>query len=169
MKQIRIILVAIAAMFLAVSCYERQFTPATGAVEVTFPTANYPVSFTSEYIYLPVQHLVKSTTAARAVVEFVEGTVTLTDGTTRPVTEFTNDEEGYANGGDIIITDYTVVIPGYDPNDEEQAEESFIPSANIEIRVPQFSTMSSLSLTFNLVGEYLGSSSITTTTVEATR
>ena len=170
MKQIQIFLAAAAVMFMAVSCYQREYVPQTGAVEVEFPSDRVEVSL-AEYIYLPIQQVEKSTTGAKAIYSYDGGTVTLTDGTTREVVVFKNNQEGYENGGDIIFTDESGVlyIRGYDPEDPTESSESFIPSADIEIRVPSFSRMRSLELQFTLVGEYLSPDGNNTVTFVASR
>ncbi len=169
MKKIMIVAAAAAVMMLTFSCYERQFVPTTGEVEVEFANELDTVSLTGEYLYLPVQMVEKSTTGARAMIEFVSGTVTLSDGTTRDAVEFTNDENGYQNGGDFLLTDNMIYISGYDAEDPEQADDSFIPSASFEIRVPEFSSISAISLKFNLTGEYLSDSGVNTTTLVAVK
>ena len=152
MKQIKIIVAAVAAVLLATSCYERTYVPQTGDVQVTFTAERDTVALTDEYLSLPIQAVQKSNLGAVAIVEFVEGTIMLPD----------------ENGGDIMVTDYQIYLPGVDPEDPDQEAEDFRPSASIEIRVPNFRDFLSISMTFKLVGEHLSDTGINQTTLLAT-
>ena len=165
MKQIKIIVAAVAAVLLATSCYERTYVPQTGDVQVTFTAERDTVALTDEYLSLPIQAVQKSNLGAVAIVEFVEGTIMLPDSTTRSVVEYIDD---YENGGDIMVTDYQIYLPGVDPEDPDQEAEDFRPSASIEMRVPNFRDFLSICMTFKLVGEHLSDTGINQTTLLAT-
>lgn len=153
---------AVVAAVLLISCERRQFN--TGKTPVEFPGAVDSVDMMTQYIYVPIQMTEQSTVASKAIVEVVGGTVTMLDGSTRPLENFTNDQDGYENGGDIIVTSNVINIPGFDP---EKDDSTALPSANIEIRIPSFRSFDEVKIELELVGEYLGDR--TTTTVVASR
>ena len=155
---------AVVAAVLLISCERRQFIPDTGKTPVEFPGAVDSVDMMTQYIYVPIQMTEQSTVASKAIVEVVGGTVTMLDGSTRPLVNFTNDQDGYDNGGDIIVTSNVIYIPGFDP---EEDDSTALPSANIEIRIPSFRSFDEVKIELELVGEYLGAR--TTTTVVASR
>lgn len=161
MKRITLFLTAVVAAVLLISCERRQFT---GETPVEFPGAVDSVDMMTQYIYVPIQMTEQSTVASKAIVEVVGGTVTMLDGSTRPLENFTNDQDGYENGGDIIVTSNVINIPGFDP---EEDDSTALPSANIEIRIPSFRSFDEVKIELELVGEYLGDR--TTTTVVASR
>ena len=134
MKRITLFLTAVVAAVLLISCERRQFIPDTGKTPVEFPGAVDSVDMMTQYIYVPIQMTEQSTVASKAIVEVVGGTVTMLDGSTRPLENFTNDQDGYDNGGDIIVTSNVIYIPGFDP---EEDDSTALPSANIEIRIPR--------------------------------
>lgn len=164
MKRITLFLTAVVAAVLLISCERRQFIPDTGKTPVEFPGAVDSVDMMTQYIYVPIQMTEQSTVASKAIVEVVGGTVTMLNGSTRPLENFTNDQDGYENGGDIIVTSNVIYIPGFDP---EEDESTALPSANIEIRIPSFRSFDEVKIELELVGEYLGDR--TTTTVVASR
>lgn len=164
MKRITLFLTAVVAAVLLISCERRQFIPDTGKTPVEFPGAVDSVDMMTQYIYVPIQMTEQSTVASKAIVEVVGGTVTMLDGSTRPLENFTNDQDGYENGGDIIVTSNVIYIPGFDP---EEDDSTALPSANIEIRIPSFRSFDEVKIELELVGEYLGDR--TTTTVVASR
>lgn len=164
MKRITLFLTAVVAAVLLISCERRQFIPDTGKTPVEFPGAVDSVDMMTQYIYVPIQMTEQSTVASKAIVEVVGGTVTMLDGSTRPLENFTNDQDGYENGGDIIVTSNVIYIPGFDP---EEDDATALPSANIEIRIPSFRSFDEVKIELELVGEYLGDR--TTTTVVASR
>lgn len=164
MKRITLFLTAVVAAVLLISCERRQFIPDTGKTPVEFPGAVDSVDMMTQYIYVPIQMTEQSTVASKAIVEVVGGTVTMLDGSTRPLVNFTNDQDGYDNGGDIIVTSNVIYIPGFDP---EEDDSTALPSANIEIRIPSFRSFDEVKIELELVGEYLGAR--TTTTVVASR
>ena len=164
MKRITLFLTAVVAAVLLISCERRQFIPDTGKTPVEFPGAVDSVDMMTQYIYVPIQMTEQSTVASKAIVEVVGGTVTMLDGSTRPLENFTNDQDGYENGGDIIVTSNVIYIPGFDP---EEDESTALPSANIEIRIPSFRSFDEVKIELELVGEYLGAN--TRTTVVASR
>ena len=164
MKRITLFLTAVVAAVLLISCERRQFIPDTGKTPVEFPGAVDSVDMMTQYIYVPIQMTEQSTVASKAIVEVVGGTVTMLDGSTRPLVNFTNDQDGYDNGGDIIVTSNVIYIPGFDP---EEDDPTALPSANIEIRIPSFRSFDEVKIELELVGEYLGDR--TTTTVVASR
>ena len=151
MKRITLFLTAVVAAVLLISCERRQFIPDTGKTPVEFPGAVDSVDMMTQYIYVPIQMTEQSTVASKAIVEVVGGTVTMLDGSTRPLVNFTNDQDGYDNGG-------------FDP---EEDDPTALPSANIEIRIPSFRSFDEVKIELELVGEYLGDR--TTTTVVASR
>lgn len=164
MKRITLFLTAVVAAVLLISCERRQFIPDTGKTPVEFPGAVDSVDMMTQYIYVPIQMTEQSTVASKAIVEVVGGTVTMLDGSNRPLKNFTNDQDGYENGGDIIVTSNVIYIPGFDPEEDDPAA---LPSANIEIRIPSFRSFDEVKIELELVGEYLGDR--TTTTVVASR
>lgn len=164
MKRITLFLTAVVAAVLLISCERRQFIPDTGKTPVEFPGAVDSVDMMTQYIYVPIQMTEQSTVASKAIVEVVGGTVTMLDGSTRPLVNFTNDQDGYDNGGDIIVTSNVIYVPGFDP---EEDDSTALPSANIEIRIPSFRSFDEVKIELELVGEYLGAR--TTTTVVASR
>lgn len=164
MKRIILFLTAVVAAVLLISCERRQFIPDTGKTPVEFPGAVDSVDMMTQYIYVPIQMTEQSTVASKAIVEVVGGTVTMLDGSTRTLKNFTNDQDGYENGGDIIVTSNVIYIPGFDP---EEDDSTALPSANIEIRIPSFRSFDEVKIELELVGEYLGDR--TTTTVVASR
>lgn len=164
MKRITLFLTAVVAAVLLISCERRQFIPDTGKTPVEFPGLVDSVDMMTQYIYVPIQMTEQSTVASKAIVEVVGGTVTMLDGSTRPLVNFTNDQDGYDNGGDIIVTSNVIYIPGFDP---EEDDSTALPSANIEIRIPSFRSFDEVKIELELVGEYLGDR--TTTTVVASR
>lgn len=164
MKRITLFLTAVVAAVLLISCERRQFIPDTGKTPVEFPGAVDSVDMMTQYIYVPIQMTEQSTVASKAIVEVVGGTVTMLDGSNRPLENFTNDQDGYEKGGDIIVTSNVIYIPGFDP---EEDDPTALPSANIEIRIPSFRSFDEVKIELKLVGEYLGDR--TTTTVVASR
>ena len=119
MKRITLFLTAVVAAVLLISCERRQFIPDTGKTPVEFPGAVDSVDMMTQYIYVPIQMTEQSTVASKAIVEVVGGTVTMLDGSTRPLVNFTNDQDGYDNGGDIIVTSNVIYIPGFDPEERD--------------------------------------------------
>ena len=163
MKQLKIFLTVAAAGALLVSCDERQFTPVLGDTTVEFVNPNQTIQLTSEYINIPIQMTEQSSTGAKAVVEFTGGTITPVDGTPRDVVEFTNDQTGYENGGDIIITSKEIYIGAYDV-DEDDAD--VLPFSNMEIRVPDYRNIQTLVLNFEIVSDNAGDNRTVVLTAE---
>lgn len=163
MKQLKIFLTVAAAGALLVSCDERQFTPVLGDTTVEFVNPNQTIQLTSEYINIPIQMTEQSSTGAKAVVEFTGGTITPVDGTPRDVVEFTNDQTGYENGGDIIITSKEIYIGAYDA-DEDDAD--VLPFSNMEIRVPDYRNIQTLVLNFEIVSDNAGDNRTVVLTAE---
>lgn len=164
MKRITLFFTAVVAAVLLFSCERRQFIPETGTTPVEFPGPVDSVDMMTTYIYVPIQMTEQSRVASKAIVEVVGGTVTMLDGSTRPLQNFTNDQDGYENGGDIIVTSNEIYIPGFDP---EEDDSEALPTANIEIRIPNFRSFDEVKIELELVGEYLGAN--TRTTVVASR
>lgn len=107
----------------------------------------------------------QSGTGAKATLVFTGGTVTMkSDGSTREVVEFTNDQTGYENGGDILITSYDLYIGPYD-EDEDGADG--LPTNSFEILVPDYLSYESITLNFELQADNLGSNTTLTYTATA--
>lgn len=163
MRHLKIFLTVAAAGALLTSCYERQFTPTLGSSAVEFVNASSEIQLTGEYINIPLQMTEQDSTAgAKAVIEFVGGTVTMTDGTSRDAVEFTNDQEGYEREGDIIITSKEIFLGAW--NREEDGADG-LSTSNLEVRVPDYRNIQTLVLNFEIVSDNAGA--VRTTTVIA--
>ena len=88
MKNIKILIVAAAALFALSSCYEkREFTPETGSTPVEFVSTTVPLQ--SEYTDIPVHQLAESSNYSEVTLEVLSctavhlsgETLTLEDGT----------------------------------------------------------------------------------------
>lgn len=167
MRHIKILLMAAAAGVLLTSCYKRQFEPTFGNTTVEFVNSSQEMTFTGEYINIPIRMTEQSSTGAQAVVSFTGGTVTMLDGTSHDVLPITNDQEGYDNAnngkGDIIVTSYTVNIGAYD----EEVDGEGLPTNNLEVRVPNYRNMQTLTMSFEIVSG--NASGNTATTVVASK
>lgn len=164
MRTFKIFLTVAAAGALLTSCYERQFTPELGNTPVEFVSSTIDTTLNSSTIRVPVRMTEQSSTGAEATLIFNGGTVTLKDGTTRDVEEFTNDQTGYENGGDILITSYHLYIGAYD---EEEDGADGLPTNSFEILVPDYLSYESITLNFELQADNLGSNTTLTYTATA--
>lgn len=147
MKNKILFLAALVSGIALVSCEQREFVPKTANNPVQFPAELDTIGMTSEYVYIPVQMTDQFTTAAKAVVEFVDGTKTYSGGREVELREFTDN---YEEGGDILITSKEIYIPGFDPEDDDS---TYIPTAYIEVRIPDYRSYEQFKLNFKLVGE----------------
>lgn len=147
MKNKILFLAALVSGIALVSCEQREFVPKTANNPVQFPAELDTIGMTSEYVYIPVQMTDQFTTAAKAVVEFVDGTKTYSGGREVELREFTDN---YEEGGDILITSKEIYIPGFDPEDDDS---TYIPTAYIEVRIPDYRSYEQFKLNFRLVGE----------------
>lgn len=147
MKNKFLFLAALVSGIALVSCEQREFVPKTANNPVQFPAELDTIGMTSEYVYIPVQMTDQFTTAAKAVVEFVDGTKTYSGGREVKLEEFTDN---YEEGGDILITSKEIYIPGFDPEDDDS---TYIPTAYIEVRIPDYRSYEQFKLNFKLVGE----------------
>ena len=161
MRTLKIFFIAAAAAMLLTSCYKRQFEPTFGNTTVEFVSPNQEIFFSGEYINIPIRMTEQASTGAQAVVKFIGGTAVMLDGTSHEAVEFTNDQAGYEKGGDFIITSNTVNIGAYD----EEVDGDGLPSNNLEIRVPDYRNMQSLTLSFEIVSGNAGPNSTTTVVV----
>jgi len=164
MRTFKIFLTVAAAGALLTSCYERQFTPELGNTPVEFVSSTIDTTLNSSTIRVPVRMTEQSSTGAEATLIFNGGTVTLKEGTTRDVVEFTNDQTGYENGGDILITSYHLYIGAYD---EEEDGADGLPTNSFEILVPDYLSYESITLNFELQADNLGSNTTLTYTATA--
>lgn len=165
MRNLKILLTVAAAGVLFTSCYERQFTPTLGSTPVEFVSSTIDTTLNSSTIRIPVHMTEQSGTGAKATLVFVGGTVTPKDGSpARDVVEFTNDQIGYENGGDILITSYELYIGPYD-EDEDGADG--LPTNSFEILVPDYLSYESITLNFELQADNLGSNTTLTYTATA--
>lgn len=165
MRNLKILLTVAAAGVLFTSCYERQFTPTLGSTPVEFVSSTIDTTLNSSTIRIPVHMTEQSGTGAKATLVFTGGTVTMkSDGSTRKVVEFTNDQTGYENGGDILITSYDLYIGPYD-EDEDGADG--LPTNSFEILVPDYLSYESITLNFELQADNLGSNTTLTYTATA--
>lgn len=165
MRNLKIFLTVAAAGVLFTSCYERQFTPTLGSTPVEFVSSTIDTTLNSSTIRIPVHMTEQSGTGAKATLVFTGGTVTMkSDGSTREVVEFTNDQTGYENGGDILITSYDLYIGPYD---EDEDGEDGLPTNSFEILVPDYLTFESMTLNFELKADNLGSNATLTYTATA--
>ncbi len=165
MRNLKILLTVAAAGVLFTSCYERQFTPTLGSTPVEFVSSTIDTTLNSSTIRIPVHMTEQSGTGAKATLVFTGGTVTMkSDGSTREVVEFTNDQTGYENGGDILITSYDLYIGPYD---EDEDGEDGLPTNSFEILVPDYLTFESMTLNFELKADNLGSNATLTYTATA--
>lgn len=166
MRHIKILLMAAAAGVLLTSCYKRQFEPTFGNTTVEFVNSSQEMTFTGEYINIPIRMTEQSSTGAQAVVSFTGGKVTMLDGTSHDVLPITNDQEGYDNAnngkGDIIVTSYTVNIGAYD----EEVDGEGLPTNNLEVRVPNYRNMQTLTMSFEIVSGNAGTNKTTTVSIE---
>lgn len=161
MRTLKIFFIAAAAAMLLTSCYKRQFEPTFGNTTVEFVSPNQEIFFSGEYINIPIRMTEQTSTGAQAVVKFIGGTAVMLDGTSHEAVEFTNDQAGYEKGGDFIITSNTVNIGAYD----EEVDGDGLPSNNLEIRVPDYRNMQTLTLSFEIVSGNAGPNSTTTVVV----
>lgn len=165
MRNLKILLTVAAAGVLFTSCYERQFTPTLGSTPVEFVSSTIDTTLNSSTIRIPVHMTEQSGTGAKATLVFTGGTVTMkSDGSTREVVEFTNDQTGYENGGDILITSYDLYIGPYD---EDEDGEDGLPTNSFEILVPDYLSYESITLNFELQADNLGSNTTLTYTATA--
>lgn len=165
MRNLKIFLTVAAAGVLFTSCYERQFTPTLGSTPVEFVSSTIDTTLNSSTIRIPVHMTEQSGTGAKATLVFTGGTVTMkSDGSTREVVEFTNDQTGYENGGDILITSYDLYIGPYDKDEDG---EDGLPTNSFEILVPDYLTFESMTLNFELKADNLGSNATLTYTATA--
>ncbi len=156
MKYIKLLAV-VALLGVFASCSEKNFEPVTGNTAVEFVNTEATVDLLGEYHYIPVQMVEQSTTAAKATVRFTGGMVEFKEGTKRDVVEFTNDEQGYQNGGDIIITSYTINVGAYDA----EVDGDGLPTNSIEVMIPNYKNIKSIELNFELVGDNVGGNATT--------
>lgn len=159
MKYLKILLTAAAAGAMLTSCYERQFTPTLGDTPVEFVYSTIDTTLSNSTIYLPVHLTEQSSTGGKATLVFTGGTIVMRDGSSREAVEFTNDETGYANGGDVMITSYELYIGAYD---EEEDGTDGLPTNSFEVKLPDYLEYESISLNFELQADNLGNNTTLT-------
>ncbi len=163
MKYIKLLIV-VAILGVLSSCTQRQFEPTLGDTKVEFVETEMTVDIAGQYYYIPVQMVEQSATGAKAVIKYIGGQIELKDGTKRDAEEFTNDQYGYDNGGDFLITSNEIFIGPYDV---EEDGETGVPTNSFEIRIPAYNKMKSMVLDFELVGNNVGDNSTITFTIAA--
>ncbi len=154
MKYIKLLSI-IALLGVFASC-EKNFEPAIGNTAVEFVNTEVTVDLLGSYHYIPVQMVEQAALAAKATVNFTGGMVEFKNGTKREVLEFTNDEEGYANGGDIIITSKTINVGAYDADVDGEG----LPTNSFEVLIPAYKDIKNIELNFELTGN-VGANSTT--------
>lgn len=146
-----IILAAASVLAGACSTYERDFTVHTGNTPVEFVNTLNTADLASEYLNIPVRMTEKSATSALAVVRFISGEITASDGSLIPVEENKH----------IIITSNEIYIGAYD----EDEDGDNLPVGNLEVKIPGYRDYLRISLTFALSGENVGANASTTVTL----
>lgn len=160
MKYIKISLAIAALLTLFASCTKRSFDVVTGDTKVEFVNSNIEVSLTGAFHYVPIQMVDTAATAALATVEYVGGTVTLADGTTRPLEA---REKTDTVAAEIIFTSMEVYVGAYDSD----VDKGNLPSNNLEFRLPYYRDYQKVELNFKLIGTNVNEGGNTTCTYVA--
>ncbi len=160
MKYIKISLAIAALLTLFASCTKRSFDVVTGDTKVEFVNSNIEVSLTGAYHYVPIQMVDTAATAALATVEYVSGTVTLADGTTRTLEA---REKTDTVAAEIIFTSMEVYVGAYDSD----VDKGNLPSNSLEFRLPYYRDYQKVELNFRLVGNNVNEGGNTTCTYVA--
>lgn len=148
----KIIILAAASLFAgACSTYERDFTVHTGSTPVEFVSTLDTADLASEYLNIPIRMTEQSATSSLAVVRFISGEITASDGSLIPVEENKH----------ILITSNEIYIGAY--NEAEDGDN--LPEGILEVKIPGYRDYLSISLTFALSGEYVGTNASTTVTL----
>ena len=133
MKNIKILIVAAAALFALSSCYEkREFTPETGSTPVEFVSTTVPLQ--SEYTDIPVHQLAESSNYSEVTLEVLSCTDVHLSGETLTLED----------GTDFIFTSkelYVVPI-----GDEGAGSSSF------EVRIPGYADYQRVDINVRLTG-----------------